>query len=323
MLELITLTFLFLKKGEYKMQSFFKRYQNKSVINTDSFDRRRFHKIYNMSGRLQELNDFEKPFPTFEPLLSDLWGSLYKMSPELKDEQEIQDEFKVNHSLMNNVLNDEDFNRYREYTKLDELASAIGTVKFGEKTKEWLEQQRQENEKLNQQMQKIQSMQRQLEKQENEAGEGEANEQLQNDLAQAMQDLNESVSQSLQDNSQSFSMKLSQAMRETRETKDDVKSLVSGTSAGSGDAELKKIPLKEQIKLAEKLSNNDHLKSIAEWAGRFKQIARQKQKSMYKDSIERSGVTLGNDIEKLLPSELALYSNEATKLDFLRRFAEN
>src|SRR5699024_4443786 len=71
-----------------------------------------------------------------------------------------------------------------------------------------------------------------------------------------------------------------------------------------------------------KISHNKHLQTIAEWAGRFKQIARQKQKSIYHNSIERSGVSLGKDIEKLLPSELSLYKNESTKLDFLRRFVE-
>ena len=81
----------------------------------------------------------------------------------------------------------------------------------------------------------------------------------------------------------------------------------------SGDAELKKVPLRDQISLAEK---------IADWAGRFKQIARRKQKSKHSDSMERSGVTLGNDIGRLLPMELGLYAHPITKNDFLRRFVE-
>ena len=300
--------------------SFFKRYKNQSVINADNFDRRRFYKIYNMSNALQDLNDFEKPFPTFEPLLGDIWGALYKMSPQLKDGKEIIDELKTNHSLMENIFTDLDFEKYREYTKLDELSSAIGTVKFGEKTKEWLEEQRKENEELDQQLRNIQGMQRQLERQEKQHGDGQGNEQLQEDLQQAMKYLYNYVSKELQSDSHSFSQKMSQASQETQQTKNDVKSLLGGTHAGSGEAELKKIPLRDQIQLAEKISNNEHLKSIAKWAGRFKQIAR--QKSIYHDSIERSGVSLGNDIEKLLPSELALYKNESTKLDFLRRFVE-
>src|SRR5699024_10923671 len=149
----------------YKV-SFFKRYKNQSVINTDNFDRRRFDKVYNMSRSLQDLNNFEKPFPTFEPLLGNIWGSLYKMSPQLNDEKNIKDEIKTNYSLMEKILTDEELERYREYTKLDALSSAIGTVSFGEKTKEWLEEQRQDNSNLDQSLRDIEHMQQQLKKQE-------------------------------------------------------------------------------------------------------------------------------------------------------------
>ena len=64
------------------------------------------------------------------------------------------------------------------------------------------------------------------------------------------------------------------------------------------------------------------MKEIADWAGRFKQIARKKQKSKHSESMERSGVTLGNDIERLLPMEFGLYMHPITKNDFLRRFVE-
>src|SRR5699024_737650 len=53
-----------------------------------------------------------------------------------------------------------------------------------------------------------------------------------------------------------------------------------------------------------------------------KQIAKNKQKSKHTDSMERKGVTIGSDIEMMLPSELALYKHNSTKQDFLRRFAE-
>jgi len=115
---------------------------------------------------------------------------------------------------------------------------------------------------------------------------------------------------------------MSKARHEPKQTKDNLKSLLGGTSAGSGDAELKKVPLRDQISLAEKIASNKQMKEIADWAGRFKQIARKKQKSKHSDSMERSGVTLGNDIERLLPMELGLYTHPITKNDFLRRFVE-
>ncbi|WP_379545184.1 VWA domain-containing protein [Oceanobacillus sojae] len=275
-----------------------------------------------MSNALQKLNIDDKTMPTFEPLLSDIWGSLYKMRPELKEDTELPDELKTNHSFMQRIMADEKFDNYREYTKLDELSSVLATTKFGEKTKEWLEEQRQANEELNDQLNELQALQRQLEKQEKENGTSQVNEQLKKDLQQARENFNDQVNQQVQQNGENLSQKFFQAFQDTKETKNSVKQLVSGSTAGSGDMELRKVPLKDQLQLAEKITKQTHMKEIAEWAGRLKQIAKLKQKSVHRNNVERSGVSLGNDIEKLMPAELALYSHKSTRIDFLRRFTE-
>lgn len=63
-------------------------------------------------------------------------------------------------------MSDESFDNYRSFTRLDDFSSAIGTVKFGEKTNQWLTEQKEQDEDLQKQMQEIQAMQRQLQKQE-------------------------------------------------------------------------------------------------------------------------------------------------------------
>ena len=141
-------------------------------------------------------------------------------------------------------------------------------------------------------------------------------------FTEVMTKFDEKLQQMLQNNSHSFSQALAQAMQETRQVKDSLKSLLGGYSAGSGDAELKKVPLRDQLVLAEKMAADKTMKEIAEWAGRFKQIARKKQKTNYNESMARSGVTIGNEIERLLPMELGLYTHPITKNDFLRRFVE-
>jgi uncharacterized protein with von Willebrand factor type A (vWA) domain len=296
------------------------RDENHSVLNTDTFDKRRFKEIYNMSQGLQKLR-IDGELPEFEALLGDIWAFLYKMKPELT-EDEVPDDLQVNKSFMEKIMNDDSFVNYRKFTRLDDLSSAIGTVKFGEKTNEWLIEQKERDESLKKQMQEIQAMKRQLQKQEQQNEAGNGNRKLEEDLKLAMSDLDGQLQQTLQNNSHSFSEAMSQAMQETKQAKDSLKSLLGGTSAGSGDAELKKVPLRDQISLAEKIASNKQMKEIADWAGRFKQIARKKQKSKHSDSMERSGVTLGNDIERLLPMELGLYTHPITKNDFLRRFVE-
>ena len=115
---------------------------------------------------------------------------------------------------------------------------------------------------------------------------------------------------------------LSQAAQDAQQAKNQVEDLVAGSQPGSGAAEMQKLPLRQQLELAQMLKNNRQVKKVAEWAGRFKTIARKKQKSKHVFSVERDGVIQGDNPELLLPTELAMLNNPATKLDFYRRFTE-
>lgn len=286
----------------------FSRYHDQSVLNTDSFDKRRFNSIYDMSKGLQQLNK-KADMPGFEPLLGDIWAGLYKMNPLLKEE--VPEKLQQNKTIMERIMNDENFEDHRIHTKLDDLTAAVGTVKFGEETYEWIEEQKRQNEEMQKLMEEIQKMQK-----DNKNGKQEEN------INQGMSELNQHLQNAFDSNGFSFQQAMAQAMQDTNDIKDNVKSLLGGNSAGNQDAELQKVPLRDQIKLAEILSNNSNVKDVAEWAGRMKMIARKKQKSKHSESIDRSGVTLGNDVERLLPAELGMYMNPKTKLDFLRRFME-
>lgn len=302
------------------MRSHKSRTVNRSVLNTDAFDKRRFQEIFDMSQGLQKVRG-EGALPMFESLLADIWASLFKMKPEIMAE-DADSVLKVNKSLMERIMADEYYANTRRFTRLDDLSSAIGTVKFGEKTNQWLADQKEEDEDLQKQMQEILAMQRQLRKQDWQEETGSGRRVSEENFTELMTKFDEKLQQVLQNNSQSFSQAMAQAMQETKQVKEGLKSLLGGTKAGSGEAELKRVPLRDQISLAEKMASDKKMKEIAEWAGRFKQAARKKQKTKYHEAMERGGVTLGNDIERLLPMELGLYTHPKTRKDFLRRFVE-
>lgn len=300
-----------------------------SVLNTDAFDIRRYQEIKDMSSKLQQLEDEGKELiPSFPSLMGDIWASLYKMKPKVLDD--VKDGLQTNKTIMEHIMADESFQQFQETTRLDDLTSAIGSVKFSEKTQEWLVLQEKQNQQMQQAMEEIRNMQKQIQQEKLNMQQNEQNglstdknqkkvEKKQKSLQQAIDELDQQLQQGF---NYSFSQALSGAARETKEAKDGLTSLVDGLKAGSGEAELQKVPLRDKIKLAEILADNPKIKKIAQWAGRFKSIARKKQKSKSKDSIEHSGVTMGNSVEKLLPMELGFYSSPATKMDFLRRFAE-
>ncbi len=318
-----------------------------SVLNTDSFDKRRFKEIYQMSEKMRELKETgSEKLPSFYSLMGDIWASLYKMKPEMKEE--ISKGLEMNRSFMEQIMSDQSFQSFRDFTRLDDLSSALGTVKFSEKTFEWLEQQELNNQEFKNVMKKMQKQHRQLQQIQEQLQDSEQNDlskknqsqqqkaeqeqiekqlnrkkkRLEKSIEKSMSEFSQSLQQQISNNSSSFSHLMKEAANETKEAKNDLKSLVGGIKQGSGDAELKKVPLRDQITLAEKMSSNKKIKEIAEWAGRFKQIARKKQKSKHNESVERSGVFLGNKVDRLVPMELGFYMNPATKQDFLRRFSE-
>ncbi|MCE3203410.1 vWA domain-containing protein [Paenibacillus sonchi] len=271
---------------------------NESVLNTDSFDRRRFEQIMDMSAKLQEVErKGESAFPTLGPLLGDVWAGLFKMSPQLLPET--PPELQMNRVLMERVMNEEAYHDLREFTRLDDIASALGTARYSETITNWIDQQIKDDEEWKKQIT------------EGTAGNQEAMTQAVAALQQALEAGGGELSQALQ-----------QAGNQAREDKGNLISIFGGLQAGSGDAELRKVPLREQIRFGESLANNKKMKQIAEWAGRLKMIAQKKQRSKAQQATNRSGVTMGNAPEHLLPAELMLLSHPSTRLDTLRRYAE-
>ncbi|MCM3086811.1 VWA domain-containing protein [Bhargavaea ginsengi] len=283
--------------------------ENISVLNTDAFDNRRFKEIMEMSKGLQELRD-DAVMPTFEPLLGDIWASLYKMKPSITEE-EVDGSLAANKQIMQAIMADPSFESFRHFTRLNDWASAISTLKTGEKTHQWLVMQTEKDKSLREQLQNIREQaSRQQEELNPEA------------LAESLEEFNEKLKETIEFNLESFRQSMDQARDEAQQAGEWLKSLLGGSRAGSGDAELRKVPLRDKIYLAEKISTDRRLKEIADWAGRLKQAARKKQKAKQTESVARQGVTTGIDVENLLPVELSLYTHPLTKMDFLRRFSE-
>lgn len=279
---------------------------NQSVLNTDLFDRRRFNEIFHMSERLQQLEQ-ETMYPLFEALLGDVWASLYKMKPEILA-GEIDTKLQLNKLFIRKMMEHEQFAPFRQLTRLDDFASAIGTIKFGEMILLWLSVLMNKDEEVNRLFVEVTNSYPHYERAD-----------LEENVFCA---LVEKVEQSLDANYELFCGLTAEMMSDTKQVKVLIKSLVGGMKAGDGEVAMKRIPLRDQILLAEKIAENKQIKEIAEWAGRFKQVARKKQKAKYSESVEKNGVSIGKEIDALLPIEWSFYTHRSTKTDFLRRLAE-
>lgn len=277
-----------------------------ATINADSFDKRRFNELLFMSNGLQKLKDEGKAHPYFDQLMGDIWSAFYKYHPRLLDE--FNPNLILNHQLMKRLINDEQYNESHKFSRLDDLHSALSTIGFAEKIFKWFE-----NLKSNDDLkQAYKDMMEQLQNY------GDNSQQFQN----AWEKYSETVAKYMESESSEFSKMLKDSIEQTKQTKEYLNALLGEGEGKSSGKELEEIPLKDQFELAEYLKNNPKMKKIAEWTGRFKSIARSKQKSISKESISRSGVTIGNDLDRILPSDLMLMKDPVAKYDFYRRFVE-
>lgn len=117
-------------------------------------------------------------------------------------------------------------------------------------------------------------------------------------------------------------MDVGKMIKQSKEKSKELKEAVVQMHSLEGK-KLHETPLREQLSLADMLSNNNTVKKIAELTGRFKRIALKKYKTKQQITMQRKDVTLGQEISRLLPSELASLVMPQSKLSFYRKFVEH
>lgn len=232
----------------------------------------------------------------------------------------------------------------RQYTKLDELASALGALQMADRLNDLIKEQKETREKMLNALKEFsqaEHLQQQSEAQREAADlaqDEEKKEQLQkkarNNQLKAKrhlkkaQQLNQEARQALANyltterGQRDLRQAVEESMQETRDQVKNVNNLQSSLGYGTEAGIRQSMSVKERIRLAEAIREKPKLQQIAKLTGRMKKIAAKKQKSKSSNSVVNNCITEGNNPERLLPSELALLTRQETKLDFLRRFAE-
>jgi len=296
---------------------------NHSVINTNSFERSKFNRIVEHSSRLQKLKEDDN-FPFFEPLLNDIWASFYKHKPLLKSKDDIPDTLNTNHEFIERILNNDIHKKYHSSTQGDETLSIFGTLEMGEQVINWFNEQLDTNKPLNDKIEKLKdTLSNHHENKDYEADEAmieadntKSPNQQKETLNELFNDIHQEMLSSLDENGYELDQSLDKAMNEAKNMNDQLTDLLGHSR--TGESELTNVPLDDRVQLAETLVNNPNMKRIAEWAGKFKRIARNKRKSNSLEGNIRGKVKTGNNLSKILPVERIKY--EINKEDFVDRF---
>lgn len=289
----------------------------------DSYDVRLFSELVEASGELSALLGPEdgNASPTFGPLMEDFFRAFYKVSPTFAGEEAVQGQARlVNRPFVERLLEDEQTAIARISTCLDELSSGLAALEAGKKAldelkdrpdlREWMEQAASQPTPDDPSGEESPGQE-----QKDGEEEGSSSPQPQAPDAQAPP---------ASPPARSMRRLVREAVSAARNEAEDVRASLSGWGIEPGD--LKTVPLAERLELARKL-RTPRMHSLADLVGRMKKLAGATEcEKVRSRQDEVHSVTLGGEIERVLPAELAsglASRHPLRRLDFTRRLLED
>lgn len=303
-------------------------YKERNVVKSDRFDRATFK---TMRDKASELDDLAKSRhvddPSFEDIIEDEFLGMFKSAPKKRNVKDMRPTHRVNHAAMEKAMDTREWNELLTYTQLDEWAASMAAVDFGLKLSEIFDEMNElmelqkgmekEDDRVEKQLGTIEDMER------NKAPQDEIDEAL-NDLQEMMQGYQDALGD-LETGIQSHSNQLRQAGRKAA---GHAKDQTEGTEAlldsfGTEPGALSRMDAQARMELAQRIRKNSDLRELAEKVGRFIRLALSEQAQKIVHGIDEvHDIEMGNDIHKVLPSELNLLTDDNLDILFLKKFAD-
>jgi len=257
----------------------------------------------------QSLPDIE---PGFEELSENIFDSFYNCTPP-----------EAKSKIAERIHGHDSFKRMRKFSVKDSLNSTFATMAINEKIMNGeipvSEKPQPQNQKNN--FDHLDS----VPQFDDEVGGG-------NNFSDMMKQLADETGEELEDYKEGrdeleteaqIAFAIQDALDEAEEKAQEVKMLAQALGYGTGMSEWSEVPEGDRERIAEKLKNDYILKRILELAGRmFLTMDANKRSSYTHGRDEIIGVEQGNDLTRLLPSELVKAKHPGLKKEFYRGYLE-
>lgn len=277
-------------------------------------------------------------------LLTDVFLAAYKVNPRLRERTEMDASRLVNHQVITSLVESPEFAELRRETAGDPYAAAMAVLAQATALRRMLEATRDAQDKAEQAREAQQDTERAAttvaealrQAAAETAGAAEADEDSAAptpDGAAAVQrtiEAAEAAQAAARQAAQSAAQALTTAAPGIRAAaRHAAAKAAEGARAeaalmrawGVGPGELERMPFDRRARLAERLRTS----RLAEWAeliGRFRQMADGERARRVENATgELVGVTLGNDLSRVIPSELANLGLPALRAVFAARYA--
>ena len=231
---------------------------------------------------------------SFEELARDLFCSLYKNDPQLK--QQVPEGTHFNRKIIEEFMSDPQTELLRDYTVYDDFHAGCASVSL---LKDII-QKIKENEDL----QELAKMQNQI----GSMPEGDAKEKAKKELEEKVEIYGVPIREIVKE-------AVDSAKKDAKE-KNNIMDFF-GCSKDTSDVKIKP---EDKFNLLEEW---ERVKDMARYVGKYKQLAESSRFSNKRDkSVELCDITIGDDIVHSLPTEQLLMMNPTLKMEFFRRFTE-
>lgn len=307
---------------------------SRSLFDISHLQKARFNELVKMAKLLADsCMEGEKILTGFTNYIGDTWYAFFSKDPTLlKTAQQIDE---TQYDFISSLLNQDEYHQWHQLTKRDELLSVLTAISMADQLLKAIKDTQNMNLSVHNQRlaeRKHAFAKKRIEELEQKIKESTIDimkdayrrqkhlyEERIKTVDQEMLTSQQQVKQRLKRISeQSIGAIIHQNKKKVHHTKKLIRAI--GTMDGK---KFEYVPLCDQFDLAEKLRASKELQRIADLVGRFKRIAMIKQKTKHKQTMERKNISIGQEVSRLLPTELTNYVMEHSKLDFMRRFSES
>ncbi len=300
-------------------------YKETQVVESDRFDNAHYKTMREAADEMDALAKSRfVDKPTWEDIVQDEFLGLYKAVPKTRKPNEMKPTHKVNHAAMSRAYDTKEWQELRTYTELDEWTSAMAAVEFGRKLAEIfdeMEELMQLQDKIDEADQGVGAAIAALEDMEDEKSEAEKLLDALQDALEGYGGAAEDMEQGVQSHSNQIRQAARQAAREAKEESESAEALLD--SFGTEPGALKRMDASARMELANRIRQNSTLRELAEKVGRFVRLALAEQAMKIVHGIDEvHDIEMGDDLNRVLPSELMLLADPDLEILFLKAFAE-
>lgn len=309
-----------------------------AAVVVDRFDQITWRDTYEQSAGLRELaEELHERHDCAADLLTDVFLAAYKVSPRLRERAEMDLSRLVNHQVITALVESPEFAELRRETAGDPYAAAMAVLAQAAALRGMLERSRKAQQQAEQAKKTQQdaegaatavsdALQQAADEADRSDGSGTVPAPAADAVQQAIEAAAAVARRAAQDAAQGLAAAVPGIRAAARKAAATAAEAVREEAAlmrawGVGPGELERMPFDQRARLAERLRTG----RLAQWAeliGRFRQMASgERARKVENAPGELVGVTLGNDLSRVIPSELANLGLPELRAVFAVRYA--